>query len=1290
MHSTGQARATVGARPTPELARTNRTGRPEGNRKEVGPAPSTGREPARLRRRGDKVHPGPGPPSAIPPKLGTPCYDWTPRPQCKGGGALGTVLATSSSGLAGQSRIATGDPGSGDGPKVAAPSLTKPRPGAQAGPAGAVERGHSVQTSPSGAANRLKAAAPGKPEKPKGDDSPPAQSGALAKQTTPVVVDRVAQRALAAHPEPTGVVRSVQAGPDAPRPARTPTFRGVVGVPMVRTLSVVPTRVGSRTVKGRTAKEGESRAGLDSPTVLPSLSVHSVTTGSNLKDPTRVPGGPVTGDSRRKPGRGARTNGPDARPEDDETGPGGRGHASPARSRPASGKPKGRKESSVVGGPVPATHGEPELGPVGCTIQLGATTVVPAGKEVIVAGRVMGPGACSPGRVLLIEPLEDSELPTGIGIARVLVSGTGSGLVPVRVYNGGEGDQQLTAGCLMATADPVRVVDDSPGRPAVGALRGVTAATQLPPELESLWQTARSDPLLSAEGATGLKELLLRHPSVFAKDDADLGCAWEVVHDIVTTTEQPLRQYARKSGPDKLKAEKELVREMREKGVIEPTSSPWASPTVLVQKKDGTVRFCVDYRRLNELTVKDAFPLPRIDETLDSLGGAKWFTTLDLLSGYWQVGLTDDAKRKSAFCTHSGNFQWRVMPFGLCNAPATFERLMETVLRGLNWESCLVYLDDVIVFGRTEAQLLDRMDAVFKRLTGAGLKLKPTKCKLFVREVDYLGHVISADGVRVDPKKIESVAAWPVPRTATQVRSFLGLASYYRRFVEHFAAVAAPLHAITGANSQFRWDEEQQSAFEELKRRLGAASVLAYPDRQAEVILSPGHHGAGVGAVLSQRTPEGERTVAYMSTVMSPSQTRYCSTRRELLALVTALRHFRPYLYGRKVIVRVDRSALEWLHALKDPPGLPARWSDTLAGYDLDVQHRPGEDHAADRGIQRQNCPQCLASKHSPTPEATVAWCGSKVPEVAWPEFTDAQLRLAQQRDGTLSRVLLAMEDKGLPTDRTVSGWSEGGRALALRWTQLEVRNGVLYLADTPDRAAPEFVRLRLLVPRSLQSHYLAAAHHSGGHGTDPVVWTRLEASVLWWSMRLEVRAMCRACPECQRVSGPEEQWPAMATGPDGSDRFAGWPEGHPTMARIANLIEQQAGQALRTSEQIRQAQLADRHIGWLVRAKEDTGRPSPEEIARHGTEGRCYAAKWDNLEMHRGVLCIRTWYRTGYSKVRLLAPKPFRYPDYVVCNRLLGPEGSVADLCSLMTKGELWWEMESDIRGWSIGRKRD
>lgn len=259
---------------------------------------------------------------------------------------------------------------------------------------------------------------------------------------------------------------------------------------------------------------------------------------------------------------------------------------------------------------------------------------------------------------------------------------------------------------------------------------------------------------------------------------------------------------------------------MLQKNVISPSTSPWALPIVLVQKKDGSTRFCVDYRKVNCLTRKDAYPIPKIDETLDTLAGVKLFSTLDLRSGCWQVQVNPEHREKTAFCIPEGLFEFNVMPFRVCNAPATFQRLMDSV-------TYLVYIDDIIVVGKS---FLCNLQAVLEHLRQASLKLHPRKCHLLRHKVTYLGHVVSAQAIVPDPDKTDRVNLWPIPQSVKEVQHFLGLANYYRRFIKDFACLAKPLHRLTEIGRQFTWTQESDQAFNTLKQKLTSAPVLALPN----------------------------------------------------------------------------------------------------------------------------------------------------------------------------------------------------------------------------------------------------------------------------------------------------------------------------------------------------------------------------------------------------------------------------------------------------------------------------
>lgn len=346
---------------------------------------------------------------------------------------------------------------------------------------------------------------------------------------------------------------------------------------------------------------------------------------------------------------------------------------------------------------------------------------------------------------------------------------------------------------------------------------------------------------LTPEEQRQVRALLSKYSSVFSAHDADLGCTTLIEHKIPLTDEVPVKQRYRRIPPSEYEAVKAHINQLLEAQVIRESSSPYASPIVLVKKKDGSLRMCVDYRQLNSKTRKDSFPLPRIEESLDALSGARWFTTMDLASGYNQVPVAEKDRMKTAFCTPFGLYEWNRMAFGLCNAPSTFQRLMERMFGSQHFQSLLLYLDDVIVFSSTVIQHLERLEVVLKRLQREGLKAKLEKCTFFQPEVSYLGHLISDEGVSTDPKKIEAVANWPTPSKVSELRSFLGFASYYRRFVEGFAKLAAPLHRLvallmapklksSAQSCKEAWTEECQRSFDSLKQRLVSAPLLAYAD----------------------------------------------------------------------------------------------------------------------------------------------------------------------------------------------------------------------------------------------------------------------------------------------------------------------------------------------------------------------------------------------------------------------------------------------------------------------------
>src|SRR5581483_1613593 len=321
------------------------------------------------------------------------------------------------------------------------------------------------------------------------------------------------------------------------------------------------------------------------------------------------------------------------------------------------------------------------------------------------------------------------------------------------------------------------------------------------------------------------------------------------------------------------------------------------------------LRFCVNYKPLNDVTKKDNYPLPRIDKILDSLHEAQWFTTLDLALGYWQIKVCKEDQEKTAFITKFGTYEFKVMPFGLCNAPATFQRTMDYVLRDIRNEFVMVYLDDVIIYSKTFEEHMIHIKEVFNRIREANLRLKAEKCCFAEKELQFLGHVVGQEGVKPDPEKIEKVVNYPSPTNLRDLRGALGLFSYYRRFIENFSQVAEPLYELLKKDAPYIWTDRQQKSFDILKDKLTRAPIVRYPDFEKPFFLYTDASKSGLGAVLAQKDDKEEYVIAYASRTLSPAEGNYGITELECLAIIWAVKYFRHYLHGSKFTIITDHSA---------------------------------------------------------------------------------------------------------------------------------------------------------------------------------------------------------------------------------------------------------------------------------------------------------------------------------------------------------------------------------------------
>ena len=462
------------------------------------------------------------------------------------------------------------------------------------------------------------------------------------------------------------------------------------------------------------------------------------------------------------------------------------------------------------------------------------------------------------------------------------------------------------------------------------------------------------NPTLSEEQGGRLKRLLEEHPHAFANKLADLSRTTLTKHRIDTGNATPISRPAYRHSKTEEEHINQAVSELQELGLVERSLSPWSVPVVLVPKKDSAVpRMCQDYRPVNAVTKSDRYPMPDVDEALSSFGQAQYFSTIDLKSGYYQVPMAAEDEEKTAFITKQGLFHFKVMPFGLKNAPATFQRLMHEVLEGLNYVK--VHIDDIIIFSESFETHLDHLETVLLRLEMAGLKATPGKCHFAMEELTYLGHIVSVAGYAPDPAKIAAIRDAVSPTNKHEVLVIHGLMSYYRKFIRHFAQIAQPITNLLEGKTEddFEWTDECEAAYRQLKKALINAPVLIRPNLQEPFILQTDWQPYAIGAVLSQMKDGQEHPVAYASKKLTSHERNWTPSEGECFAVVWAVKKFRPFLHGSRFTLQTDHHALKWLMTTTDLTGKLARWSLRLQEYDFEITYRPGKFHVNADSLSR-------------------------------------------------------------------------------------------------------------------------------------------------------------------------------------------------------------------------------------------------------------------------------------------------------------------------------------------------
>ena len=760
----------------------------------------------------------------------------------------------------------------------------------------------------------------------------------------------------------------------------------------------------------------------------------------------------------------------------------------------------------------------------------------------------------------ITEPLENGNM-TKVTVCPKIVSLNNRGTtarVPVRIFNMSAKVVTLPSKSDLCHLSEVKVLR-SPSFAKRESIKTETVhLNQQTVNEEELFDSKGiqlDDSILTPEQKERVRHFLAKWQDVFSKSPTDLGCTNLVEHEIHLDNEQPFKEPYRRIPPALIQEVREHLKEMLEIGAIRDSKSPFSSNVVIVRKKDGTIRFCIDYRKLNQRTVKDAYAIPRIDDTLHLLAGAKYFSTLDLKSGYWQVELKEADKAKTAFQVGSlGFYECNRMPFGLCNAPATFQRLMERCMGELNLRDCLIYLDDIIIFSSTFEEHLERLQAVFERLQQHNLKLKPSKCVLFRRQVTYLGHVVSEEGIHTDPSKIEAVKSWPIPKTTKDVRRFLGFTGYYRRFIQGFAAIVRPLNDLlighatnpkarkksTQKGIPFKWGTEQQQSFDSIIDKLTNPPVLAYADYSLPFIVHTDASFDGLGAVLYQHQADKDRVIAYASRSLKPSERNYPAHKLEFLALKWAVSEkFHDYLYGSTFEVITDNNPLTYVLTTAKLDATGQRWVASLCDYNFVIKYRCGKKNADADGLSRrqedpsqniifpetlkalshsmsirvEKCPlmESLVVSDSPSQNLSDA---HEVPDhlLQAHGLTYKDWRKAQLDDSSLRCIIpLIQEGSGVPAKRSLDP-AVDTRYLK-EWNKMFMSNGVLHRRVTFNDQ--DFIQL--VLPPLFRDEVFHALHDDLGHQGRDRTLSLIKQRFFWPGMDTFIKEKVRMCGRCIR-----------------------------------------------------------------------------------------------------------------------------------------------------------------------------
>ena len=759
------------------------------------------------------------------------------------------------------------------------------------------------------------------------------------------------------------------------------------------------------------------------------------------------------------------------------------------------------------------------------------TITIPANSSVTIKGITSKELEYQPTCAMMVESY-DSVIPNDFDITPAVITYHygDKGLIDVQITNVTTSTFNIPPRSILCELQPVSV--DMTYQMSTLDDHSETIFDKITVETEGLSESEIAD----------ITHLLNKHTDIFSTGETDIGHCTFVKHMINLTDDTPFKQRHRRIPPAMIDEVRSHIEQLAASGIIRPSHSPWASNVVLVRKKDGSIRMCVDYRQLNNRTIRDSYALPRIEEILDTLSGSKYFTVLDMKSGYHQVEVLEQHKCRTAFTVGPlGFWEFNRLPFGLNNAPATYQRLMEQCLGDYNMKICAIYLDDLIIFSSSLEEHLKRLDLVLSRLKECNLKLNPKKCLFFQTKVKYVGHIVSENGVEADPEKIDKIINWPKPKNGEEVRQFTSFAGYYRRFVKDFSKIAKPLtdlHPNTTIKNgkkvksckPFVWGAEQQDAFDHLKKALSSRPILGYADYNIPFELHIDASSKGLGAILYQRQNGNLKVISYASRGLKRSEKNYPAAKLEFLALKWSVTDkLQDYLYGAKFTVVTDNNPLTYVLAKAKLDATCHRWLSSLASYDFNIVYRPGRTNVDADVLSRHPGNVNEQSVQVPS-ESIKVICGSVVtppvesismsvdvlnatefPGEPMAQLEQREIRKQQLNDSFLGFWVRALRNKSLPDKNTLH--TREDLAMFKIFKSLKLIRGVLYREFENE----DCVKKQLLLPFCFIDQVLNGLHNDMGHPSKDRTLSLLRDRFYWPGMTSDTENWIKNCGRCIR-----------------------------------------------------------------------------------------------------------------------------------------------------------------------------